>query len=45
MEIDMSDMSSYYETLSKNATELFCEITQNQSNESALAEERFNEIV
>jgi hypothetical protein len=45
MEIDISDMHSYYETLSKNASELFWEITQHQSFESALAEERFNEIV
>jgi hypothetical protein len=45
MEIDISDMRSYYETLSKNASELFWEITQNQSFESALAEEGFNKIV
>jgi hypothetical protein len=45
MEINISDMRSYYKTLSKNASELFWEITQNQSFESALAEEHFNEIV
>jgi hypothetical protein len=45
MEIDISDMRNYYETLSKNASELFWEITQNQSFESVLVEERFNEIV
>jgi hypothetical protein len=45
MEIDISDMRSYYETLSKNASELFWEITQNQPFESDLAEEHFNEIV
>jgi hypothetical protein len=45
MEIDISDMRSYYETLSKYGAELFWEITQNQSFESALAEERFHEIV
>jgi hypothetical protein len=45
MEIEISDMRSYYETLSKNATELFWEIAQNQSFESVLAEECFNEIV
>jgi hypothetical protein len=38
-------MRSYYETLSKNGFELFLEITQNQSFESALAEEGFNEII
>jgi hypothetical protein len=45
MEIDISDMRSHYETLSKNASELFWEITQNQSFESGLAEEHFNDIV
>jgi chromatin segregation and condensation protein Rec8/ScpA/Scc1 (kleisin family) len=45
MEIDISDMRSYYKTLSKNASELFWEMTQNQSFESARAEERFKEIV
>jgi hypothetical protein len=45
MEIDISDMRSNYKTGSKNASELFWKITQNQSFESALAEELFNEIV
>jgi hypothetical protein len=45
MEIDISDMRSYYETQSKNPSELFWKITQNQSFESALAEEPFKEIV
>jgi hypothetical protein len=45
MEIDSSDMRSYYETLSNIGSELFWEITYNQSFESALAEECFNEIV
>jgi hypothetical protein len=45
MEINISEMRNYYETLSKNASELFWAITQNQSFESAVAEERFNIIV
>jgi hypothetical protein len=45
MEIDISDMRSYYETLSKNVFELFWEITQNPSLESALADKCFNEII
>jgi hypothetical protein len=45
MEIDMSKIRNYYETLSKNASELCSEITQIQSLESAMAEERFNAIV
>jgi hypothetical protein len=45
MEIDICDMRIYYQTLSNHVSELFCEITQNQSCESALAEEYFNEII
>jgi hypothetical protein len=45
MEIDISSMRNYYEALSKNAYELIWEITQNQSLETPLAEERFNIIV
>jgi hypothetical protein len=45
MEIDISDMCSDYKTVSKNASELFWEITQNQSFESALVGKHFNEIV
>jgi hypothetical protein len=45
MEIDISHLRSYYETLSTNVSELVWEITQNQSFESALAEERFNKVV
>jgi hypothetical protein len=45
MEIDFSDMHSYYKAVRKNASELFGEITQNQSFDSSLADDRFNEIV
>jgi hypothetical protein len=45
MEINISEMRSYYETLSKNASALFSQITQNHLFESALAEECFHEIV
>jgi hypothetical protein len=45
MEIHIFDMCSYYKTLTRNESELFWEITQNDSFESALVEESFNNIV
>jgi hypothetical protein len=45
MEIDITEMHNLYETLSKNAFELFWEINQNQTFKCALAEEPFNVIV
>jgi hypothetical protein len=45
MEIHIFDMCSYYKTLTRNKSELFWEITQNDSFESALVEESFNNIV
>jgi hypothetical protein len=45
MEIDISHLRDYYETLSKNASELFWEITQDASRQNALTQERFNMIV
>jgi hypothetical protein len=45
MEIDISHLRDYYETLSKNASELFWEITQDVSLQNELTQERFNIIV
>jgi hypothetical protein len=45
MEIDISHLRDYYETLSKNASELFYEITQDSTLQNALKQERFNMIV
>jgi hypothetical protein len=45
MEINIPELYTYYTALSKNASELFWEITQNQSLTPALAEERCNAIV
>jgi hypothetical protein len=45
MEIDISHLRDYYETLSKNASELFWEITQDATLQNALTQERFNIIV
>jgi hypothetical protein len=45
MEIYISVMRNYYEIVTKNASELFWEITQNQSFKSTLAEEHVNIIV
>jgi hypothetical protein len=45
MEIDIAHLRDYYETLSKNASELFWEITQDATLQNALTQERFNMIV
>jgi hypothetical protein len=42
MEIDISHLRDYYQTLSKNASELFWEITQDATLQNALTQERFN---
>jgi hypothetical protein len=45
MEIDISHLRDYYKTLSKNASELFWDITQDVTLQNALTQERFNMIV
>jgi hypothetical protein len=45
MEIDIFHLRDYYEILSKNASELFWEITQDATLQNALTQERFNMIV
>jgi hypothetical protein len=45
MEIDITHLRDYYETLSKNASELFWEITQDATLQNALTQEHFNMIV
>jgi hypothetical protein len=44
-EIDISHLRDYDETLSKNASELFWEITQDATLQNTLTQERFNMIV
>jgi hypothetical protein len=45
MEIGISHLPDYYETLSKNASESFCANTQDATLQNALIQERFNMIV
>jgi hypothetical protein len=45
MEIDIGEMRNYYETISKNVSELYSDITQYQSCESGLAIECSNDIL